>query len=377
VEPEAAPEPEPEEAATPEPEEAEAPPEPEEAEAPPEPEEAEPPTSNALVASANPQRTYAPDTGIIETGQRSTIGETGTDDPGAPNPEAVQPTEGEPGAPSETTSAPPLPSEAAQNPPEGLPDGATEAEAQETETASEITPDAAPEAIQERLAALPSPSVPSPSVTAPVTPSAIPVIPLDTSEVEPEDPQPTPDTSLENPKPEPVEPEETVDLAAAAVLSSPRPRLRQSRDAPEPPGLPDDPQSLREYLRDPNRVIESPLAAYRRDGVDPFLRGGGGNRGGNGFQSARGPGNSDVTNYAGEVLVHLNRSRKVAVSERGWARVFFRINPDGSLAWVDILDGSGSAEVDRGAKAQVRAAAPFPRPPNGATRQLTFVYQSR
>lgn len=380
VEPDAAPEPEPLEVPPPEPLEVEEPPEPEEAEAPPEPEEVEPPTSRALVASTNPQRTFAPDTGLIETGRRSTIGDSGTDDPGAPDPTAVQPAEGEVGDRSEPTNAPPVTPEAAEVPPDGDPDAAQETPDQDsTETAQgtgEDETDAAPEVAPERLAALPAPQAPTPSVTAPVTPSAIPVIPLDTQSVETDTSEPASDPEAEA-APDALDSEQEIDLAAAAVQTSPRPRLRQPQAAQEPLGVRNSPQTLREFLRDPNRVIESPLTAYRRDGADPFLRGGGGNRGGNGFTSARGPGNSDVTNYAGQVIVHLNRTRRIAVSERGWARVFFRINPDGSLAWVDVLDGSGSAEVDRGAKAQVRAAAPFPRPPSGTTRQLTFIYQNR
>ncbi|MEM6596488.1 MAG: TonB family protein [Pseudomonadota bacterium] len=380
VEPEDTPRPEPVTAPAPIPEQAEPPPEPEEAEAPPEPEEAEPPTSQALVASANPQQTFAPDTGVVETGQRSTIGENGTEEPGAPDPNTVQPVEGEPGAPSQPDSAPPVTPERAEAPPQGVTDGAQDATDQDLADANddrgEEETSEAQDAASERLAALAAPTAPNASVTLPVAPSAVPVIALNPDDALSESVETPPETAAENTETTPDALAEE-DAATAAVTSSPRPRLRQAARNAQPIGAPDSPQTLRDYLRDPNRVIESPLTAYRRDGVDPFLRGGGGNRGGNGFQSASGPGNSDVTNYNGRVLVHLNRSRRIAVSERGWARVFFRINPDGSLAWVDVLDGSGSAEVDRGAKAQVRAAAPFPRPPNGGTRQLTFVYQNR
>lgn len=78
----------------------------------------------------------------------------------------------------------------------------------------------------------------------------------------------------------------------------------------------------------------------------------------------------------GLVLVHLNQSEPVYVSARGFAQVFFQIDPDGSLAWVDIVDTSGSAELERAAKEQVRRAAPFPRPPNGTSRKLSFYYQN-
>jgi len=74
--------------------------------------------------------------------------------------------------------------------------------------------------------------------------------------------------------------------------------------------------------------------------------------------------------------MHLNRATVVHVSGRGFARVLFQINPDGSLAWVDVIDSSGSDEIDRAAKAQVQNAAPFPRPPNGKSRKLSFAYRS-
>lgn len=379
VEAEAAPEPEPVEAQPPEPEPAQEPPEPEEAEAPPEPKEAEEPTSQALVASANPQRTFAPDTGTVETGRRSTLGDSGTDEPGESDPNTEQPADGEPGELAEAATSPPVSTEPVEPPSQGNPDGAqdpaTENNPEIVQTPGEDDSDAAPDEALERLAALPAPTAPAPSITAPVTPSAIPVIPLETETVESENPEqlePLPEIA-----PDANDQQTETDLAAAAVVTSPRPRLRQPQTSSEPLGVPNAPLTLREFLKNPDGVIESPLAAYRRDGVDPFLRGGGGNRGGNGFVTARGPGNSDVTNYAGEVLVHLNRTRRIAVSGRGWARVVFRINPDGTLASVDILDGSGSPQVDRAAKAQVRAASPLPRPPNGETRVLNFVYTSR
>ena len=56
--------------------------------------------------------------------------------------------------------------------------------------------------------------------------------------------------------------------------------------------------------------------------------------------------------------------------------MFFQIDPDGSLAWVEIVDSSGSLEVERAAREQVRRAAPFPRPPSGTSRKLSFFYQN-
>jgi TonB family protein len=127
---------------------------------------------------------------------------------------------------------------------------------------------------------------------------------------------------------------------------------------------------------EPSELIESPLTAYKRGGANVFgQQGSGAQSGRQGFGTSRATGNSDVTNYAGQVLVHLNRTAPVPVSGRGWARVFFQINADGTLASVDILDSSGSRTIESAARQQVRTAAPFPRPPGGESRRLTFVYR--
>jgi TonB family protein len=114
--------------------------------------------------------------------------------------------------------------------------------------------------------------------------------------------------------------------------------------------------------------MESPLIAYARDGnLDGWL----------GHQGSGSSGNSGVTNYAGRVLVHLNNAPRVRAQIRGSARVVLEINPDGTLARVDVIESTGTFELDSAAKAQVRNAAPFPPPPQGATRKLSFVYRSK
>jgi len=162
-----------------------------------------------------------------------------------------------------------------------------------------------------------------------------------------------------------------------AVTASVRPRLPARRPSEAAPPQTEAPGLFGGLRLPPSETIESPLAAYRRSGVDLAATGGGGtSSSGTGFQSARSGGNSDRTNYAGRVLVHLNRAPSVPVSGRGFARVLFIIEPDGSLAYVDVTDSSGSPSIDRAAKQQVRNAAPFPKPPNGKRRQLSFVYQT-
>ncbi|MBK0328974.1 energy transducer TonB [Rhodobacteraceae bacterium F11138] len=251
---------------------------------PPEPEVVNPETSEALVASSDPQDVLAPDRPAEEV---------------------------QPGA--------------APSPP--------------------VAPAPEPEPSQES-AALPAAQAPAPPI-----PSA-PEVPEITNEISPV----TPDT---------VAPGGS-DLAVAA---SPRPRLPE-RTASPGPAEPDDGPTEFADLRSPP-LMESPLAAYQRNRTDLITP----QNGGSDFLGSGGSGNASVTNYAGRVLVHLNRAPSVRISMRGAAWVHFVINPDGSLARVDIIDSTGSFEIEQAAREQVRKAAPFPRPPDGTRKTLTFVYR--
>ncbi len=306
-----------------EPEPAEAPEPP--AEEQPEPEPAEIPTSEVHVASDNPQQTYSPDTGTAEL---------------------VQPDVTEPVEP-----------ESAETEADAEGDAAASDDVEETppvETAEIVeAPEGDPNAVE---TAVEPPAVPDLAEAIVPEPSATPVIPSETA---------LPDAEI------PVEEaEEDSETSELAVTSSIRPKLPDRRPDPEPQGVLGGARDF-SALRFPSREIESPLDTYRRRGIDRFSQSDSGTRSG-----GRGPGNSDRTNYAGRVLVHLNRAPIVYTAARGFAKVFFEINPDGTLAWVDVVDSSGTPDVERAAKAQVRAASPFPLPPGGVSRKLSFVYSS-
>ncbi|KIC39069.1 energy transducer TonB [Ruegeria sp. ANG-R] len=216
----------------------------------------------------------------------------------------------------------------------------------EAEVTSPVTPE------PDRLAAL-----------SPTDEASAPVEPSENTTVAPEIP-----STIDEPTPE--EPREETDASEQAVTVSKRPRLPDRRPVPETqPSL--DGFSSFENLRNPERTVESPLSRYQKEGADPFRTSSARNP-----TTGRGRGNSNTTNYAGQVLVHLNRAPVVYVPVRGFAQVFFEINPDGSLAWVDIVDSSGSPEIERAAREQVMRAAPFPRPPSGSSRKLSFYYQN-
>ncbi|WP_037313881.1 energy transducer TonB family protein [Ruegeria halocynthiae] len=322
-----------------EPEPAEAPEPP--VEAAPEPEPAEIPTSEVHVASDNPQRTFAPDTGSSEVLQPVTPEPVEADIP-----ETEDTTDGDKTASDDVDETPPVETAEAIESPEGSP---------EAPTPVDETPAAPQPAETEQLAALPEP-------TEDTQPSVAPVVPIESEAVEADIPatpvEPVPDA------------EDSSEGSELAVTSSIRPQLPDRRQRPEPQGVLNGARDF-SNLRFPSREIESPLTTYKRRGIDTFTSGDSGARSG-----GRGPGNSDRTNYAGRVLVHLNRAPVVYTAARGFAKIFFEINPDGTLAWVDVVDSSGTPDVDRAAKAQVRAASPFPLPPGGVSRKLSFVYSS-
>lgn len=382
-EPESAPEPEPDEETVPEPEKA---PEPEpEEETVPEPETAEAPTTEVLVASSNPQKTPAPDTGSAQVVRPDAAGPSALESGTVPEPETVQPAGGDDGQVSDAVTPPVEPDPIAETP-QGTPDANTPpVEAIAAPPAPEVT--AAP--TTEQFAALPpavAPAVPVTPVAPTPTPSAVPVIPVAPPTVDPETAEPavvapvtteteTPETTVDPESTQSVDGEDETSGSDRAIVSSLRPQLPTRRPPSEPEGQPDGTTTQDAAPQRP-RLIESPLTAYRRDGTDLTIkRRGGTPSGGSGSQNFRGTGNSDVTNYAGRVFVHLNRAPAVRVVGRGYVRVFFEINPDGSVERIDIIESSGSVDIERAAKAQIRAAEPLPRPPNGNVRRMSLYYR--
>ncbi|MCL6284223.1 TonB family protein [Ruegeria sp. 2012CJ41-6] len=302
---------------------------------------AEVPVSEALVASADPQRATSPDIGSSAAPQ--------PDPPEAEVTEPVDPSNADAGSSVDTAVAPVEPDTTIETP--------QEAPAARNEVAE--TPDAEASATPEPrlLAAVPAPDS-----------AVVPVVPPEREVLRPETPETIVQPSADGSETATVESE--TEESALAVAVSKRPRLPERKLADQPRGAFDGFSNF-DNLRNPEQIMDSPLTLYRREAIDPFARSGNQNRSG-----GRGPGNSNVTNYAGQVLVHLNRAPVVYVPVRGFAQVFFEINPDGSLAWVDIVDSSGSPEIERAAKEQVRKAVPFPPPPGGSSRKFSFYYQN-
>ncbi|PKQ12996.1 MAG: hypothetical protein CVT70_06095 [Alphaproteobacteria bacterium HGW-Alphaproteobacteria-1] len=316
---------------------------------PPEPVTEETPTTQALVASDNPQDVLAPDTGSVDVVEPDAADPSGSDEP-VPEiaPDTAEPAGGEDDTVADAPVLTPLEPETQADSPEGAEvENPDPAETIETLSTAETAQPAAP-------APAPSPSpaiIPEPEVLQP-----------DVSEIAV---APEPDT------PETVTAEDGDETPSPAVTTSLRPP--KERPSMAAAGVRDGAQSGRL-----NRTMESPLTSYRRTGIDPFASGRGAARSGaTGFSGSRNPGNAISGNYAGQVLVQLNRFPAVDPSARGSAQVSFGINPDGSVAWVNILSSSGPPNIRRAAAAQVRRAAPFPPTPDGTSQTMVFSYQRR
>lgn len=279
------------------------------------------PTSEALVASDTPENVTAPDGPAADT--------SSPDEGAGPAAEDAAEERGEDSSTSDIAMIAPDAPEATPQPPDGAPDAAPEPapETADSETPSEpetVTPET------DEAALAPTPEAPDNVIAA-----------------------------------------EEPDLAASAVTRSLRPPA--TRPTAEELGVPDQPPA--QASRAP--TYESPLTAYKRDGTDLTALGRIGNANPGDFGGSGGQGNAGTTNYAGRVLMQLNRGPRVDNQAKGMARVYFQINTDGSLGWIRILDSSGASGIRDAAQAQVRSAAPFPRPPSGQPEKLVFVYRNR
>lgn len=285
---------------------------------------------------------------------------------------------------------------------------------------SAVTPPVTPEAVSERTPPVqPAPAAPTPprqalTMATPLAPvltapeSADPVVPL---AIDPEMPQPEALASPLSPRapatpaapapprvteptrtepataaprspaaqavpstaPEPVEPapEVTVQQADAAT---PRPQRRpeprtQARQEPAP----------RQRAQTP--PASAPQAAgnaeqdTRRGSAEGAASAGATASGTSGAASQGG--NAAVSNYPGQVMERIRRTRQQRVSGRGVAVVSFSVGSNGGLAAASIQRSSGSPAIDAAALAHIQRAAPFPAPPAGAGRSFSFEFVVR
>lgn len=80
-----------------------------------------------------------------------------------------------------------------------------------------------------------------------------------------------------------------------------------------------------------------------------------------------------VVSYAARVRAKVARSKPPGRGHRGVTRVSFGVSSSGGLSYARISGSSGNGALDRAALSAVRRAAPFGRPPAGASAsQLRF-----
>lgn len=94
----------------------------------------------------------------------------------------------------------------------------------------------------------------------------------------------------------------------------------------------------------------------------------------NGASSSRASASrGSVLNYAARVRAKVAGRKPSGRGHRGTARVSFGVSSSGGLSYVRLSNSSGNSALDRAAVAAVRGAAPFGRPPAGASPgQLRF-----
>lgn len=72
-----------------------------------------------------------------------------------------------------------------------------------------------------------------------------------------------------------------------------------------------------------------------------------------------------ASTYARQVWARIAARRPRGTLGAGTARIGFRLDPGGRLVALRLIASSGRPDFDRAALASVRAAAPFPSPPEG------------
>jgi protein TonB len=268
------------------------------------------------------------------------------------------------------TEAPKPPVQAPQTAP-------TTTQAQPLPTAQQAVPVRQAEAIP----ALPVEASPPPDALPALRPETLAeradvaeATPAETTEAQRTDPAETSPQMAEALSPEAPEqaplspPLETLKAASEnAVTESLRPALRPERK-PEPVRRAEKKPQPRETQRGnarENAVVGS--AQGSRQATATRQAGGAG-------QATR-AGNAAASNYQGEVMQRISRTRKPRIASRGAALVRFSIAGNGGLGGVSIARSSGSARLDSAALQMIRRAAPFPPPPPGARTSFTITIQ--
>ena len=163
--------------------------------------------------------------------------------------------------------------------------------------------------------------------------------------------------------------------AASAETTRPRPRPVPQEGVPAPRPQQQAGESVAD--RSAHAATAPGAAETERRGVSEGTETGVSDDAGGNTGTAKDAGNADASNYPGQVMRKINRTRKPHVGVQGTAIVGFEIASDGNLVGVHILQSSGESGIDQAALDHLRRAAPFPAPPSGAQRRFQVEYISR
>lgn len=225
--------------------------------------------------------------------------------------------------------------------------------------------DPAPEVVQE-IEDQPEPepeTEPPPELeadTAPDLPQQMPMMTLPEAE--------TPvvaDLSLPPPPPEP-EPE-----------PEPKPEPKVAKAEPKPEKKP---EKKVEKKKEPVKAAEKPKEKAEDKPKEKAKEKKAASAGATGAkESAKAKGGAEMSPAAFHkaVIKKINRTKKKRVSDRGTVLVVFSIAKDGGLASVRVGQSSGSAELDQIAVDHIRRSAPFPAPPPGEGKNLSFKFTGK
>lgn len=148
--------------------------------------------------------------------------------------------------------------------------------------------------------------------------------------------------------------EREVAEAVPEVKPKPRPEKKTEKKTEKKPVEQPDPEPARKAAKE--STAAPPVASAQKTGKTPKASG------------------MSPAAYAKAVMKKVRSTRKKAGAGKGSVVVGFSIGPDGSLAGVNVLQGSGNAALDQVAVDHIRRAAPFPPPPAEAGRSYSFEF---
>ncbi|MEM8794617.1 MAG: TonB family protein [Pseudomonadota bacterium] len=153
--------------------------------------------------------------------------------------------------------------------------------------------------------------------------------------------------------PKPVKPERVLEPVKAVPKEPPRKKITETKSKPK--------KTVRKAKTPPKR--QAARQGSNRDGQAGARAGGGGK------SKAR---KGEMNAYARKVRARILSKKPGRVGE-GRVVIAFRLTKSGGMSTARVVSSSGDKKVDSAAMRAVKRAAPFGKPPSGASsRQLSF-----